>query len=377
MPVIMTMRHGLLLSFVVLFGLVQLAAAGGAARPAESGSITVLDAASGRELAHLRANGAVIAAVSDGHGGWFIGGSFTRLGGQHRVALAHLLTSGTVDPAWQAAISSARERPVAVQALARAGSRLFIAGPFGRVGGLPRGGLAAVDTGSGHVLRSWTPKPPAWLDIGALLVAGQRLLVARQSTYPTPGITALDTVAGAVDHHWNSHLRLIGDAGSFNTLLLQGSRVYVAGSFHVSGLQRNGLLAVAAANGQADRRFAPQVPNCSVCNGFAVLYGLAASARRLYVSGDFKQIGGRPRDGVAALDPRTGAVDAHWQPARGGADVIRLALAGDALYLGGLSGLWALDARAGTLLPRPHVTAPRQVLALTTSGGRLLVAGRD
>jgi hypothetical protein len=68
---------------------------------------------------------------------------------------------------------------------------------------------------------------------------------------------------------------------------------------------------VAAASGEVHRRFAPRVPDCSVCNGFAVLYGLAASAGRLYVSGDFGQIGGVLRDGVAALDPRTGAVDTH------------------------------------------------------------------
>jgi hypothetical protein len=151
--------------------------------------------------------------------------SFTRLAGRHRVALAHLLPSGAVDPAWQAAIGSASGRPVAVHALARAGSRLFVAGPFGRVGGLQRAGLAAVDTRSGAVLRSWAPQPATWLDIGALLVTSRRLLVARQSTYPTRGITALETATGTVDHRWNAHVRLIGDAGSFNMLLLYSSRV--------------------------------------------------------------------------------------------------------------------------------------------------------
>jgi hypothetical protein len=228
---------------------VQLAGAGSSALPVESGSITILDAQSGRELAHLSANGAVVIAISDGRGGWFVGGSFTRLGGKPRVALAHVLASGAVDQDWEASIGSASGRPVAVHALARSGPRLVIGGAFGRVGGLPRGGLAAVDARTGDVLRVWAPTPSAWLDVGALLVAGRRLLVGRQFNYPTTGITALDTVTGAVDRHWNADLRLIGDAGSFNTLLLQGSRVYVAGSFHVSGLQRNGLAAFAASSG--------------------------------------------------------------------------------------------------------------------------------
>jgi outer membrane protein assembly factor BamB len=220
------------------------------------------------------------------------------------------------------------------------------------------------------------PQPAAWLDVQALLVAGPRLLVAENSYYPTPGITALDTRTGAVDRHWQPHLRLIGDAGSFNTLLLHRSRVYVGGSFHVAGLQRNGLVALATSNGRPDPLFAPQVPNCSVCNRFAIVYGLTASDRRLYISGSFRQIGGEARDGVAALDARTGAVDRSWRPARAGRDVLDRALIGSTLYLGGMRGLWALDATSGALVLRPRLSSPNEVLALASSGRRLLATGR-
>jgi hypothetical protein len=118
------------------------------------------------------------------------------------------------------------------------------------------------------------------------------------------------------------------------------------------------------------------VANCSVCNHFAVLFGLAGSNRRLYVSGSFGQIGGAPRNGVAAVDPRTGVLDAGWRPGRGGREILRLALIGSRLYLGSMSGLWALDARTGVLLALPHIDSPREVLALSTSQRRLLVVGR-
>nr|MDQ2981501.1 delta-60 repeat domain-containing protein [Actinomycetota bacterium] len=203
----------------------------------DRGSITLLAATSGIQIARVTANGAVVAAVPDGRAGWFVGGSFTRLGGLPRVALAHLLPNGDVDPVWRASVGSASGRPVAINVLARAGSRLFVAGPFGRVGGLQRPGLAAIDARTGIVLRRWSPHPLAWPEIAALSVAGPRLLVARQFTYPTPGITALDVRTGAVDRRWNPHLLLIGDAGSFNTMLVHSSRVYVAGSFHVAALQ--------------------------------------------------------------------------------------------------------------------------------------------
>jgi hypothetical protein len=365
--------------FVVLLGVLVLVAAastGPAVGHREQGAAVLLDAASGGEVARLSTNGAVVAAIADGRGGWFVGGSFSRLGGRDRVAIAHVLPSGAVDPAWRASIGSASGRPVAVYSLARAGTRLFVAGPFGRVGGVQRPGLAALDTRTGSVLRGWSPRPLAWPDVAALAVSNGRLLVARNNSYPVPGITAIRIRTATVDRHWNPHLLLIGDAGTFNTLLPSHGRVYVAGSFHLSGLKRNGLVAVDAGDGRAERRWAPEVQNCSVCNGFVVLYGLAASAQYVYVSGAFGRIDGIARDGIAALDPRTGAVERSWKPERGGHDVLHLALTGSRLYLGGLSGVGALDARTGAVVRLPRNHAPRQVLALTLSGRRLLVAGR-
>jgi Domain of unknown function (DUF5122) beta-propeller len=364
------------LAAVLLLACLELGGRPLAAGAAGSGLLVVLDSNSGREIATVASNSVVDAAVADGHGGWFVGGSFTRFGGARRLGLAHLLANGKVDPSWRAWIGGASGRPGSVTAVARAGSRLFVAGAFGRVDGVTRPGLAAVDTRTGALVRSWSPVPRVWIDVQALLVAGPRLLVARNWTYPTPGISALDTRTGVVDRHWNAHLLLIGDAGSFNTLLQQHGRVYVAGSFHVAGLQRNGLAAVDARSGKPDTRWAPRVPNCSVCNGFAVLYGVAASEKRVYVSGDFRQIDGVRRVGVAALDARTGAVDLHWTPTGSRTDVLHLALAGSWLYLGSLTGLSVLDARSGAHVSLPLASTPLEVLTLTISGSRLLVAGR-
>jgi hypothetical protein len=150
----------------------------------------------------------------------------------------------------------------------------------------------------------------------------------------------------------------------------------VAGSFHLAGLHRNGLVALDARSGKPDMRWAPRVPNCSVCVGFAVLYGLATSGRRVYVSGAFRRIDGVRRVGVAALDARTGVVDGNWRPAGGGTEVLRLALAGSRLYLGSSSGLSALDAHSGARVSLPVGSTRLEVLTLTVSGGRLLVAGR-
>ena len=366
----------LVLAVVPVAAGAPLAASGHAAPRRDRGLILFLDAGRGEQLARVAANGVVDAAVADGRGGWFVGGSFTRLGHRRHIGIAHVLRGCAVDESWQGSVGSVSGRAVSVQALARAGTRLYLAGAFARVGGLHRPGLGALDTDSGSGIRGWRPRPLLWLDVGALLATGPRLLVAGQFSYPTAGISALDARTGAIDPGWNPHLRVIGDAGSFSTLLRHDGRVYVAGSFRVAGLRRNGLVALNPRSGRPDTRWAPRAQNCPVCNHFAVLYGLAASRSRLYVSGAFARIDGAARDGLAALDPGSGALIRRWQPARGGHDILHLTLSNDRLYAGGASGLFALRATTGARVQLPSLKTPQQVLALTTSGKELLVAGR-
>jgi hypothetical protein len=80
--------------------------------------VAIRAAKTGRPLTVLHANGYVAAAIADRKGGWFVGGSFTRIGGRREIALAHLLPDGRVDPRWRARVGSASRRPVAVNVLA-------------------------------------------------------------------------------------------------------------------------------------------------------------------------------------------------------------------------------------------------------------------
>ena len=65
-----------------------------------TGSGVALDAATGaRPAAFAEVNGPVDAAVADGAGGWYIGGSFTRVGDKSRQNAARILADGTVG-AW-------------------------------------------------------------------------------------------------------------------------------------------------------------------------------------------------------------------------------------------------------------------------------------
>ena len=49
-------------------------------------------------LAFAKPNGSVSTVVPDGSGGWYIGGSFTQVGGQTRNYIARINADGSLNP---------------------------------------------------------------------------------------------------------------------------------------------------------------------------------------------------------------------------------------------------------------------------------------
>lgn len=82
--------------------------------------------------------------VSDGTGGWYIGGSFTKVGGLSRHNLAYSHSDKSVDPAW----NPAPDGPV--YALLLSSSTLYVGGYFANIGGYARNNIAAVNIGTGN-----------------------------------------------------------------------------------------------------------------------------------------------------------------------------------------------------------------------------------
>ena len=143
------------------------------------------------------------AVISDGAGGWYVAGGFARANGTQGHELVRLRADGSVDPAflpeangtvhdlvlhdgtlWAAGgfdriggrtieglaaldpvTGAARAYPAnslssTAVGLALDGDRLYVAGRFGLVGDVPRGGLAAVDVRDGSLI-DWCPVVPS------------------------------------------------------------------------------------------------------------------------------------------------------------------------------------------------------------------------
>jgi hypothetical protein len=226
-------------------------APGAAAAPRATGPLVALSLKDGSLQDFPRVSGsAVYAIVDDGHGGWFVGGEFSSIGGVACRNLAHVSPDRSVDRGWC-------PRPDGtVRALARSGTVLYVGGlGISRIGGARRSDLAALGTGTGRVT-PWNP--------GAASRIGDVL-------------------------------QLTVDAARRDLL--------VTGEFtRLGGAKREWLAGVGLGTARATLfRPAPD----TTTHGDSVV-GTVAAAGSIYAWGFFSEIGGLPRDAFARLHPVTG-----------------------------------------------------------------------
>jgi trimeric autotransporter adhesin len=333
-----------------------------------TGSGVPLDAMSAAPLGGYPevAGGYVYAALPDGAGGWYIGGTFTRVGSVARNRLAHILADNSVS-AWDPGANGA------VSALALSGGTLYAGGDFTSIGAQARDRIAALDATTG-LATAWDPGADS--SVAALAVSGSAVYAggafANIGGQARNRIAALDAATGLATA-WNPG----ADGRNLAALAVSGSVVYAGGDFaNIGGQARNRVAALDAATGLATA----WNPNA---NG--VVDALLASGGVLYAGGSFSNIGGQARSALAALDPATGLATA-WNPAvPGGARPARaLAMTGNTLYVGGgniFDGgihenpcVTAFDATTGQASAwRPLANGP--VYALAASGNTVYAGG--
>jgi hypothetical protein len=270
-----------------------------------------------------RVNGSVHAAVPDGHGGWYLGGGFTRVGGLLRNGVAHVKADGTVDPAFSADANGT------VYALALVGSTLYAGGDFSAIAGRARNRLAALDAASGAA-RSWNPDL-GWGYVLTMAVHGTDLIVGGWfygvgGTGP-PNLAAIDRRSGRAKQ-WDTY-----PEAQVNSIAVEGDKVYVGGLFRsLGGAIRDRLGAVDFETGRAtewDPCF-----DCGFDRGIGNINAIAVSNGVVYVGGALNYVGGEWRSNVAALEADGIGLATPWNP---GADdeVFSLATSGSTVYVGG------------------------------------------
>jgi hypothetical protein len=110
----------------------------------------------------------IYASIPDGLGGWYIGGSFTHVGGVAQNGLAHILSDGTLDTAFAPTIDTANGGQVKALALSSDGDTLYIGGYLvGGVNSTIRNGAAALNTSDGSLVAGFNPNLNSLLQNGS------------------------------------------------------------------------------------------------------------------------------------------------------------------------------------------------------------------
>src|SRR5215510_5378361 len=248
-----------------------------------TGAFARLDAVTAKRIAPLveTQGGEVRTSVSDGNGGFYIGGTFILVSGNTRSKIAHILANGTVDANFNPALPL-QDAVVNALAISGDGSTLYVGGGFDFIGGQTRHNLAAVNAVNGTV----TNFNPAGL----------------------------------------------GTDGQVFALEVSGTQVYVGGQFaHLGGQMRNGLAKVAGTTG-GDLGW---IPNPTFGAGGGVIFAIKVSGDSVYAGGIFTSIGGQQRTNLAKLSATTGAADAGFAPNPNDV-VMALAVSANTVYVGGV-----------------------------------------
>lgn len=302
------------------------------------GSLVALDpTAAAYDPAFPRVSGTVNALIADGAGGWFIGGQFGAVNNVPRSNLAHITADKALDLAWAPAVGGSLPVQARVLALALAGDRLYVGGQFEQINDTAISYLAAVSaSGSGAVDPNWQPAPSGAIGantttVSALLVDGSRLYVG--GSFAGIGGAARTNLArvtttgvGTADPTWAPNPN-----NSIAAIALAGSRLYVGGFFtQIGGLSQPYLAAVSTAGaGSVDAAWRPTLNDG--------LRALVLDGSELYLGGFFTTVGGQPRSRAAAVSVATGEPTA-WAPSVGGfwsGYVSVIAIRADGIYLGG------------------------------------------
>jgi len=309
--------------------------------------------------AQVEQPGSVFGLAQQPDGKIIVAGDFYLAGGLERPNLARINTDGSLDLGWSPK-SGGRVNTVAVN-----GTNVFVGGEFTTMNGLPRNRIAKLNTGTPDAVdTNWNPNANDSVFVLAatnndLFVGGRFLNIGGLSRAALAKLSATGT--GAADANWNPNPTgtPYGDPTSYvHGMALVDTNLYVGGNFtFIGGLSRSSLAKlITTGTGAANNTFGGQInrlvsvivadtanvyvggqffgpignhvakfnavngaqdsswnPGVSDPSGRFVVSGLGLNGTNLYVGGNFGNVGGYTRFGLAKVDAlNAGAVDPTW-----------------------------------------------------------------
>lgn len=359
-----------------------------------TGSGALIDNGTGiANTALPRVDGTINSSVSDGNGGWYIGGAFTRVGNYQINNLAHIKSDNTVDLNFKpepnnavytllldgsgtslyaggafttlktlannylSKIDAVTGEPIfwnanvngVVRSIQFYADQIIVGGSFTSLGGAARTNLGAVDTTFVQAT-TWAPNPNNI--VYKVYVSGTKLYVGGDFT--TISGVSKSRGAGYTLPAFTTDGYDMGANGRIHDFVVNNSVLYASGLFTIiGGANRNYIVGLSPLNAVANT-FNP-APD-------GVVNTMAVSGGNLIVGGSFSNIGAAVRSRIAALSFANGTATS-WNPNISGIkgttfNVNTLATVGNNIYAGGIfysvggavrNNVAAIDATTGLL----------------------------
>jgi len=216
---------------------------------------------------------------------FFIGGSFTNVGNTARTYLAHILSNGSIDPAFNVNLNGS------VQCLATDGTNLYIGGDFTTVNSTTRNYAASVAISTG-ALTTFNPNAnSSVLTIaysgGTVYMGGYFTTMKGSSRNYAAAVTTSNSLTNWAPNPNNYVYKIIPNNN--------GTSVFISGAFTtVKGASFNYIAKTNNTNGTASASWKPN-PNGDV-------YTMLLNGSTMYMSGYFSTINGVSRQYFAAVD---------------------------------------------------------------------------
>lgn len=368
-------------------------------------------------------NGEVIVAISDGAGGWYIGGSFSKIGTETRRGIAHIYSTGALDPSFNPDCNGTVYSIVYSNS-----STLVLGGRFDSIGNIERKNIAMISTSG--VVQSWNPgtngavrtmirNTDSLLYIGGefTLAGGQirnRLaamsiwsntltswnpdandIVYKLKMYGSGNVFfaagSFTSIGGLTRNRLASFDRTVSfgslttfnppsiDAPIFDFTFGTTGSIYIGGQFRSIGVTNREALAELSSSGT----LTSWNPDPS-SNSFTCVYALHPSTSGILVGGYFKSIGRASRNCIAEIDRVTGLATS-WNPSV--ENTVFLITGSSKYYIGGvfesINGVSRTNAACiNTLtgIPTSWDPSPDNVvlcldMSSTTSGKKMYMGG--
>lgn len=275
-------------------------------------------------LSLLKPNDVIRTVISDGKGGWYIGGGFTQVGGQNRNRIAQINGLGQLTAF---GIESGLNGDV--YALHLKNDTLYVGGDFTAVGGYNTKNTAVINIAEGK------------LDTNFPSIEGGQVLVSIPDGNGGWYIGGTFNVVGGKPRKYLARINSDGSIhpwspnpnSSVSVLAISEGVIYVGGEFtSIGGLERFKIAAVDTGIGNATS-WDPKVNTTN-----SMIKTIIATDSIIYVGGQFSTIGGQNRNSFAALDKYTGKAN-DWRlsivNSFGGTSIADMVLNGSIMYISG------------------------------------------